>query len=188
MHKGFTLTECIVTTAIIMMLVVCGFLNGIPMATRIATENAQLLAADSLAWDAIWKTFNVPYDSLPTEYNKNALTSDRTGFSRNASTDKTTWTTGSVTTYEVPKSAAPELWLDGKPAILMIAVALIPMTNDVLLTSKMGLSEHTSDFPQQKRIYADVEWGAEGKRMRLSDYHTLFIDRSGQDRIPWEVQ
>ena len=156
------------------------------MATRIATENAQLLAADSLAWDAIWKTFNVPYDSLPTEYNKNALTGDRTGFSRNA--NKTTWTTGNVTTCEVPKSAAPELWVDGKPAILMIAVALIPDTNDVLITSKMELSEHTSDFPQQKRIYADVEWGAEGKRMRLSDYHTLYVDRSGQDRIPWEVQ
>ncbi len=186
MHKGFTLTECIVTTAILLLLVVCGFLNGIPMATKIATENAQLLAADSLAWDAAWKTFNVPYESLPAEYNKDALRSDRTDFARSGSADKTTWLRSAG--YEVPKSAAPELWIEGSPAVLFVAIAPTPNTNDVELLSKMGMSEHTSDFPQQKRIYVDVEWGPDVKRTRLSDYHTLYVDRSGQDRVPWEVQ
>ena len=196
MHKGFTLTECLMTTAILLVLVVCGFLNGIPMATKIATENAQLLAADSLAWDAIWKTFNVPYENLPANqktltsgYNVDALTSDRSALAFNGATSKATWSSNSkCTTYELPKSAAPELWIDGSPAILLVAVALVPNTNDVLLLNKMQMSEHSDDFPRQKRIYADVEWGPKDKRMRLSDYHTLFVDRSGRDRVPWEVQ
>jgi prepilin-type N-terminal cleavage/methylation domain-containing protein len=186
MRKGFTLAECMVAGAVLCLLSLA-LLQGIPMVTRIANENAQLLAADSLAWDAAWKTFNVPYANLP-EYNTSALTTDRTALNCNVSTKKTTWTRSSCTVYELPKSAAPDLWIENSPALLMIAIAKTPETNDVVLTDKMGLEAHNEEFPQHKRIWVDVEWGADENRHRLSDYHTLFVDRSGRSRIPWEVQ
>ncbi len=63
MRKGFTLVECTLAGAILSVLAIA-FFKGISVATHIATENAQLLAADGVAWDAVWKTFNEPYESI----------------------------------------------------------------------------------------------------------------------------
>ena len=63
MRKGFTLVECVLAGALLSLLSIA-LLKGVAVATRIAEENAQLLAADGVAWDAVWKTFNEDYDSI----------------------------------------------------------------------------------------------------------------------------
>ncbi len=187
MRKGFTLTECMVAGAIFCVTALA-LLQGIPMVNRIATENAQLLAADAVAWDAAWKTFNVPNGNLPNNYNLNAVTADYTALKVDNEGNAAWPSDGGVKKYALGEEAAPELWNQENPALLMIAVSPIPTTNDVVLAGKMGLVMHNEEFPQQKRIWVDVEWGPSTKRMRLSNYHTLYVDQSGRSRIPWEVQ
>ena len=63
MRKGFSLVECAIAAALL-SIAALALLRGIPVATRVATENAQLLAADGVAWDAVWKTFNEKYDNI----------------------------------------------------------------------------------------------------------------------------
>ena len=63
MRKGFTLVECMLATSIICLLTLVLF-EGVIMSTRIAHENADLLAAEAVAWDAVWKRFNEDFDWL----------------------------------------------------------------------------------------------------------------------------
>lgn len=63
MRRGFSLVECAIAAALLSISALA-LLKGIPVATRIATENAQLLAADAVAWDAVWKTFNEDYGDI----------------------------------------------------------------------------------------------------------------------------
>ena len=135
MRRGFTLVECELAAAFL-GLSAFFLLKGVPLATRIATENAQLLAADSLAWDAAWKTFNVPYASLPEKFNEEALTVGRTGF---GPSDDHDIDVSKVKVCELPAAAAPELYVAGSPAVLLVAVVPTPDTNDVVLVSKMGI-------------------------------------------------
>ena len=42
--------------------------NGISISVRIAHENAEMLSAEAVVWDAVWKRFNEEYSSLlPTD-------------------------------------------------------------------------------------------------------------------------
>ena len=43
---------------------VLALFEGVIVATRIAHENAELLAAEAVAWDATWKCFNESADDL----------------------------------------------------------------------------------------------------------------------------
>ena len=63
MRRGVTLAECMVASAVLGLLVLV-LLSGVTVATRIADDNAQLLAAEAVAWDAAWKRFNEDYDNL----------------------------------------------------------------------------------------------------------------------------
>lgn len=63
MRKGFSLIECTMAGAILCFSAIA-LMQGIAILTRVAHENAQILAADSLAWDVIWKTFNEPFEKL----------------------------------------------------------------------------------------------------------------------------
>lgn len=63
MRKGFTLVECMLASAILGVACLVLF-EGVGVCTRIAHENAQLLAAEAIAWDAAWKRFNESYVSL----------------------------------------------------------------------------------------------------------------------------
>ena len=102
MRKGFTLVECAVAGALLATLALV-FLQGIGVATRIAEENARLLAADGVAWDAVWKTFNEDYDSIAIGSN-------------------TVW---------LSESAAPSLYVEGSKAELMIVVESFSMGTKV---------------------------------------------------------
>ena len=102
MRKGFTLVECAVAGALLAALALV-FLQGIGVATRIAEENARLLAADGVAWDAVWKTFNEDYDSIAIGSN-------------------TVW---------LSESAAPQLYVEGYQAELTVVVTNFNMGTKV---------------------------------------------------------
>ena len=63
MRRGVTLAECMVASAVLGLLALV-LISGVTIATRIADDNAQLLAAEAVAWDAAWKRFNEGYGSL----------------------------------------------------------------------------------------------------------------------------
>ena len=102
MRKGFTLVECVLAGALLSLLSIA-LLKGVAVATRIAEENAQLLAADGVAWDAVWKTFNEDYDSIAVGSN-------------------TVW---------LSESAAPSLYIEGSKAQLTIVVTNFTMGTKV---------------------------------------------------------
>jgi prepilin-type N-terminal cleavage/methylation domain-containing protein len=179
MRRGFTLVECMLAGALLALLSLA-LLEGVGVATRVAEANARLLAADSLAWDAAWKTFNVPYASLPETFNATALTAAHDGFDENVDIDG-----GAVQAFKLPKNAAPELYNAECPAVLLVAICSTPTTNDVAFLDTIGLDAHNDDFPRHKRIFVDVAWGPVESRRRLSAYHTVFVDRSARSRIPW---
>ena len=63
MRRGFTLVECMVAGAVFALMTLALF-EGIIVATRIAHENADTLAAEAVVWDAVWKRFNENFDKL----------------------------------------------------------------------------------------------------------------------------
>ena len=135
MRKGFTLVECAVAGALLAALALV-FLQGIGVATRIAEENARLLAADGVAWDAVWKKFNEGYGNMSY----------------------------GTRTETLVESAAPALYAEGCEAKLTVQVSAVP------------------GFSHLKCISADVEWGPDGCRRKLSDYHDVWVFRSSLER------
>ena len=98
MRKGFTLVECMVAGSLLCLLAVA-FLKGIAVTSRIAHENAQVLAADGVVWDAIWKKFNEDYDSLRVK--------------------------SAADTEELTAAAAPELYVESAPPVLSVRVSAV---------------------------------------------------------------
>lgn len=62
-RPGFSLAECMLASAILGLVLLAVF-EGVLVATRIAHENADLLAAEAVAWDAVWKRFNEDFSDL----------------------------------------------------------------------------------------------------------------------------
>lgn len=60
---GFTLVEVLVASSVLALMALA-LLEGIIVSSRIAHENAQLLQAEAIAWDAAWKRFNEDYSKL----------------------------------------------------------------------------------------------------------------------------
>lgn len=70
-QAGFTLVEVMVAGSVLALLV-CALLEGVIVASRIARENSEALAADAFAFDLAWMKFNEDYMSLrlgTTTYN-----------------------------------------------------------------------------------------------------------------------
>lgn len=66
MRKGFTLVECMLAAAVFCLLTLVLF-EGVILSTRIGHENSDLLAAEGVAWDAVWKRFNETIGDLSLE-------------------------------------------------------------------------------------------------------------------------
>ena len=62
-RRGVTLTETMVAGAML-ALVTLALFEGVSVAARISRENAEVLQAEGIAWDAVWTAFNEDYDSL----------------------------------------------------------------------------------------------------------------------------
>ncbi len=72
LRRGFMLVEVLIAGAVLSMLV-CAFFGGLTVASKAARENADLLAADALAFDLAWMKFNEDYNALTVggyEYKK----------------------------------------------------------------------------------------------------------------------
>ncbi len=102
MRRGFTLVECAVAGAILSVSALA-FMQGVAVATHIARDNAQLLAADGVAWDAAWKTFNENFDNIPLGKTVETLT----------------------------ESAAPSLYLEDSEAVLTMNVTSMTLSSEV---------------------------------------------------------
>lgn len=63
MRRGFTLVECMLAASIFCLLTLVLF-EGVILSTRIAHENSDLLAAEAVVWDAVWKRFNEDFGQL----------------------------------------------------------------------------------------------------------------------------
>ncbi len=63
LRGGFTLLECALAGALL-CITSLALLGGVSVATRIADDNARLLAADAVAWDAVWTVFNESYGDI----------------------------------------------------------------------------------------------------------------------------
>ncbi len=163
-RRGMTLTEVLVAGAILTLLTLV-FFNGIILSSRIARENAEILQAEGIAWDAVWMTFNEDYETLK----KHA-----------ASTTPKTY----GQTIELSESAAPELSKQryAEPARLTVQL------------SRLSIAELPSDIRTQCKnepvimIEANVEWGAPGKRRKLYDKESetgqrVFVYRSSLSRV-----
>ena len=97
MRDGFTLLECTLAGALLCLLAVA-LLEGIGVTTRVARENAEMLSADAVAWDALWTAFNMDDRSLALATSERALS----------------------------EAAAPDLYHAAHPARLKLWVSPVP--------------------------------------------------------------
>ena len=62
-RRGVTLVEVMLAGGI-MVLASLAIFEGIIVSTRIAHENAEILKAEAVVWDAVWKKFNEDYEKM----------------------------------------------------------------------------------------------------------------------------
>lgn len=127
MRKGFTLLECLLAGALLSLLAVA-FLKGIGVTTRVAHENAQILAADGIVWDAVWKKFNEDFDSLRVR----------------STPDEETLT----------QAAAPELYVENSPPVLSVRVSAVDGFPDL---REISADLEWGPMGARKR-YSDYQW------------------------------
>jgi len=63
MRRGFTLVECMLAGTLLCVAALA-LLQGLGVLSRVAKENAEMLEADALVWDALAAEFNRPYENL----------------------------------------------------------------------------------------------------------------------------
>lgn len=141
--RGATLTEVLVASAILALLVLALF-EGIIFAGRISRINAELLEAEGIAWDAVCASFNEDYDTLLAEATPVS----------NASA------VGSVAPVSTTllESRAPLLCeYDAAPTLRLYRAKCLVTTDTATARTQLFVL-----------IFADVEWGPAGKRKLLS--------------------
>lgn len=139
-RRGVTLVEVALAGALATLLALA-FMEGVIVSSRIAHENAQLLAAEAFAWDTAWKWLNKSYDDL-----------------NGAATAKFYPDAGYAT---VSSNDCPMLCRElngGADARVYVRVAY--------LSGSAGPLRH-GERATGKRIDVDVEWGAVGDRRHL---------------------
>ena len=134
-HAGATLVEVLFAGAIAAV-VALSLLEGAIVATKISHENAELLAADSFAFDTAWKWLNKSYDDLPTQ---------SAGVLYDSVSDRAL----AMREEDCPPLAASRT--GGEPRLL------------VRVTFLDGVRRHGLDV-SAKQIDVAVEWGPEGAR------------------------
>jgi len=120
-RSGFTLVECLLAGTIISITALALF-DGIGVSARIAHENAQLLAADAVAWDAVWKKFNEDYGKMRTQ-----------------------------TEESLTEAAAPTLWLDGAAAVLRVTVQPVTVVSGGIKVEMKSIEADVEWGPAGKR-------------------------------------
>lgn len=72
-HKaGVTLVELLVASAVLAISVI-SLLAGFTVAERISHANAEALRADNVAFDLLWRRFNLDYDQLTSTVGQRAV-------------------------------------------------------------------------------------------------------------------
>lgn len=142
-RPGMTLVEGALAGALAVLLTL-SLLEGVVVATRIAHENSECLAADSLAWDVAWKWLNKKYEDLP------AVTSGQI-FSTDSSANRIVWS----------DDLCPVLRREATGGAPTLVVKV------TLCKDATGLLRHGQSV-EAKRIDVDVAWGPAGNRTSLN--------------------
>ena len=140
-RRGVTLVEVMLAGSIAVLLTLA-CLEGVIVATGLAHESAQLLAAEAYAWDTAWRWLNKPYDEL-----NNTATA---AFYPSAAGET------------VSSNACPVLCRalnGGADAKVFVRVTF--------LTGASALRRHEADA-EAKLIEVDVEWGPASDRRCLN--------------------
>ena len=144
-RRGVTLVEVMLAGSIAVLLTLA-CLEGVIVATGMAHESAQLLAAEAYAWDTAWRWLNKPYEDL-----------------NNSTTAKFYPDAG----YSVVSSNdCPMLCKElngGADAKLYVRVQLL---------SGSAAPVRHGESAAVKRIDVDVEWGPPTSRRRLNSLST----------------
>ena len=104
MRRGFTLVECMIAGAILALSALI-LVQGVGVANRVAHENAEVLAAEAIAWDAAWIRFNERNDENKSD-------------SLLVETENDPW-------QDLSEKAAPQLYGYDTPPKIKIDVALV---------------------------------------------------------------
>lgn len=102
-----TLIELMIAGAILTLLSVA-FFEGVSLATRISHDNAELMQAEGLAWDAVWMTFNEDYGELLVK----CPTTRRVVLSNEAAPELTRYDSPAVLDVSLTRSRVA---IDGRP-------------------------------------------------------------------------
>ncbi len=126
-RRGVTLIEVMLAGSIIAISTLALF-EGITVASKIARENADLLTAEAIVWDAVWRRFNEDLSTL----------------------------SAGMTTQELTEEAAGSLFEYDTPPMLSITVASVP--NNPQLTSiegnlEWGPSERRKTLSDTQRVF-----------------------------------
>ena len=144
-RRGVTLVEVMLAGSIAVLLTLA-CLEGVIVATGLAHESAQLLAAEAYAWDTAWRWLNKPYDEL-----------------NNSATAKFYPDAG----YSVVSSnECPMLCKE------LNGGADAKLYDRVQLLSGSAAPVRHGDSAVVKRIDVDVEWGPLKSRRRLNSLST----------------
>lgn len=142
-RRGVTLVEVMLAGAIA-VLATLSLLEAIIVSTKIAHENAELLAADALAWDTAWKWLNKKYEDLPSvaagQLYSTATSSNRIVLSKD----------------DCPELAKAKTGGDPK------VVVKVSLKKDATAVPRNGTSV------EAKLIEVDVAWGPAGNRKSLN--------------------
>lgn len=143
---GFTLVECMLAGSILAFLSLVLF-EGVVVASRIARENSEVMQAEAVAWDAVWKRFNEEYSRLVT--------------------------TGEPTGETLLEEAAPELARYDQPPEVFVKVENAKDAGGVVLTGLKSIEAWVEWGPVGRRkSTADVQriFVYRGELGRVCDY------------------
>lgn len=125
MSAGFSLLECLLAGAILSLMTLVLF-EGIIVASRIARENSDLLQAEAIAWDAVWKRFNENFDTLTP--------------------------TGTSPAWEtLTAAAAPDLFRYDTPPKILVTVGGVPLTTGGVASDLKWIRANVEWGPRGRR-------------------------------------
>lgn len=151
MRRGFTLVECMLASAILGLATLALF-EGVIVATRIAHENAEVLAAEDYAFDIAWCRMNESYENLQ-RYN---YTKDNP-----------------LVTDNIASNAAPMLYYEGSPVKTYTIITNTPDRSGVMISVNVEWG------PDEKRKILKARDGVEAEEVGCVPefFRTTALDR-----------
>ena len=156
MKKGFSLVECTLAGSITCLMVLVLF-EGIIVASRVAHENSQYLAASDYAFDLAWQKFNASKESFRNHRAYSTITVPET----------------------ISSNAAPVLFYPGSPAMSYVSYYRVEgSTNGVFISVNVEWGPAGS----RKRLNSKSGTSCPSLNQESVLFRNLDLERSYQKR------